>query len=63
LQAISGQLSGNFFYDEALDNPYPNPIVPKLQPGQVITIIDLDPLEVARQITLQVRQEQEQQSK
>lgn len=49
---LRAKLTGNFFYDDdRFDQPYPAPIVPA--DLKSFTFLDLDPLEVARQLTLQ----------
>lgn len=50
---LQAQLTGNFFYDDAMTTPYPAPIQPKTAPGASLQFLDIDPLELARQITLQ----------
>lgn len=45
-------MTGNLFYDEGeFDKPYPASLLPP--DLKKFTILDLDPLEIARQITLQ----------
>jgi hypothetical protein len=49
---LRAKVTGNLFYDEGeFDKPYPASIVPP--DLKRFSILDLDPLEIARQITLQ----------